>query len=244
MNIILWKGRCRRFLHFVFVLLTLREFRYIYFLFRNRGLGVLSSLVENVYLFRCAAFGYGEGAIVEIGSFKGKTTVSLAYGSKLNRREKVWAVDPQRDPAVKEVFLKNITSARMEDHIIPVFKTSEEAVKDFSGPIRLLFIDGCHEYEFVKRDIMLWKDRLIDGGIIALHDYLPKDAPQFLLGVYQAAQECVINSDEFIVEGGIDSVLFASKRCSRNGAIFTRVERMEKCRRFLKTLLDKTWLKY
>jgi|AGTN01.1.fsa_nt_gi hypothetical protein len=49
--------------------------------------------LEGYTLLQLAARGSGTGAIVEIGSFMGRSTAFLAAGSKLAGREKVIAVD-------------------------------------------------------------------------------------------------------------------------------------------------------
>jgi predicted O-methyltransferase YrrM len=51
------------------------------------------------------------------------------------------------------------------------------------GWIDMLFIDGDHEYESVKRDIELWAPFVASGGLLCGHDYF--DAP----GVQQAVRE-------------------------------------------------------
>ena len=34
----------------------------------------------------------------------------------------------------------------------------------------MVFIDGDHEYESVKRDIVLWKEKIASGGLLCGHD--------------------------------------------------------------------------
>ena len=244
MDIINFKGKIRRALQFLFTLVCFGDFKLLFSLIRVGELGNLTSFIETNFLYRCAQDGYGSGSIVEIGSFKGRMTICLALGSQLKRREKVYAIDPLVDDKIRSQFVKNINKAKVDDYIIPLFKKSEEAVRDFDSPIRLLFIDGCHEYEEVKKDILLWKKHLIEGGIIAMHDYLPENYPNFLAGVNKAVNECIINSDEFIVEGCIDSILFASKKRSKNKHLFEHANKINKLRAYLKSKLDKTLLRY
>lgn len=45
-----------------------------------------------------------------------------------------------------------------------------DKVKDDS--IGLLYLDGDHSYEGVKRDLNLWYRKVVSGGIVAGHDYL------------------------------------------------------------------------
>ncbi|HAJ57179.1 MAG TPA: hypothetical protein DCL35_05355 [Candidatus Omnitrophica bacterium] len=247
MNIVAVKERVRRALNFIFALFYTGNVRFLLYLSRKGGLGTVSSFVENSFLFECACNGAPqEGAVVEIGSFKGRTTISLAYGSYLKNREKVYAVDPQEKHEVKQLFLKNIRNSGVQAYISPIFKISEDAAGDFHGPIRLLFIDGCHEYGYVKKDILLWKGLLSEGGIIAMHDYGPQSFETFAKDVCRAVKECIIDDPDFIVEGCVDSVFFASWKVSRpeNRKIFERYKKIEKKRAYLKLRLDKSVLKY
>lgn len=235
------KIKLRRALDFLLTLLFFDNIRLFFSLLRiKKG---TTSYVENVFLFRCARDGYGKGLIVEIGSYTGRSTICLALGSKAKRREKVCAIDPLEDLKIRELFIKNIQRTRVEDYITINYKKSEEAVRDFNSPIRLLFIDGSHKYEDAKKDILFWKHYLIEGGIIAMHDYLPKGHLSYLADVNRAVDEFIINSDDFIVEGHIDSILFASKKKSKNKQIFNRFNKFHNTRKYLKSLIDKSWLK-
>jgi len=49
---------------------------------------------EGRYLCQLAQSKPSKGVILEIGSFKGKSTISLALGSMAVNGEKVYAVDP------------------------------------------------------------------------------------------------------------------------------------------------------
>ena len=55
-------------------------------------------------------------------------------------------------------------------------QTTAHAVARLLGPRRLdfLFIDGDHTYEGVKRDVELYRPLVRPGGLIALHDILPR----------------------------------------------------------------------
>lgn len=50
--------------------------------------------------------------------------------------------------------------------------------------VDLLYLDACHEYECVKKDLESWAPKVKKGGIIAGHDYANKD-----YGVEQAVHE-------------------------------------------------------
>jgi len=136
---------------------------------------------QGEFLYNTAKKCIGKGVIVEIGSWEGKSTVWLAKGSKAGSNAKIYAVDPHTGSSEHkkrygvvwtfEEFKKNIKRANVEDIVVPIVKTSEDAARDWDEkPIELLWIDGSHEYEMVKLDFDLWFPYLIEEGIIAVHD--------------------------------------------------------------------------
>ena len=167
-------------------------------------------------LFLVARDGWGEGSIIEVGAYKGKATVALAWASKTAKREKIISIDPF-EPGIQEIFISNIKKLGVEDYVRSIPSSSEEAARSFKGCARFIFIDGCHEYDFVRKDIMLWKDFLITGGVIAFHDYYFPD-------IRRAANECLIATGEYIVEGAVGMTLFVSKGVSKNKPIFEKIE--------------------
>ncbi len=166
-------------------------------------------------LFFAARDGWGEADIAEIGSYKGKSTAALALGSKLAKRGKVYSIDPHTG-GTREVFLGNIRTIGAEDIVVCLTATSEEAARTFDRKLRLLFIDGVHDYEYVKKDFLSWKGLLIEGGIVAFHDF---NWP----GVSTVIDEYVRNSREFAIEGTAGCTLFASKKPRRNNELFEKI---------------------
>ncbi len=106
---------------------------------------------EGVALMLLSAHGPGAGAIVEIGSFLGKSTSWLALGSKSTGREKVTAIDWFRplsfmaessdpeDRAIYEqgstypVFLANLKRFKIEAQVTPIVAASAEAAETWNG---------------------------------------------------------------------------------------------------------------
>lgn len=194
----------------------LRNFIYLEVL---NGLGSIESNTaysDLQFLFLVARDGKGEGAIVEIGGFTGKSAVAMALGSKWALREKIISIDPHYR-GTKDVFIENIRRKGVADYIEPVFAASEDARKGFKKNIRLLFVDGNHDYEFVKKDILLWKDLVIDGGIIVFHDINWET-------VAKALDEFVMRSPEFVAEETVGCSLIVSKGRSANKALIDEVK--------------------
>lgn len=142
--------------------------------------------IEGMFLFGLASI-CQKGVIVEIGSWVGKSTIYLAQGSKFGNKVHVYAVDPHNGEATKspeiiasrgeefstlDDFRNHIELADVSDIVIPVVKTSEQAYKEWDDvfKVELVFIDGNHGWDFVSYDFKVWTEKLISGGILALHD--------------------------------------------------------------------------
>ena len=167
---------------------------------------------EVEYLYYLGQLNTGKGVIVEIGSWKGKSTICLALGSMAVGGEKIYAVDPHKALAeegytedTEAEFRKNIKAAGVETHVVPMVMTSEEAAKGWSQPIRLLWIDGDHRYEQVKQDFLLWEPNVIEGGIIGMHDTIRKKGPKRVLW------ESIFRSNRFQEISIVDNITTAKK---------------------------------
>lgn len=151
-----------------------------------------------------------QGVIVEIGSWKGRSTIWLAKGA----RAKVYTIDPHQGTGTHEYeacentydeFMRNIARAGVNDMVVPVVKTSEEAVKDWDKPVGLIFIDGDHSYEAVKFDFDNWAPHLIEGGTIALHDTIGYDGPR------KVAVDNIFKSRDYVAMGVVGQVVCGRK---------------------------------
>lgn len=126
-------------------------------------------------LMGMAAAVTGRGAIVEIGSWKGRSTVWLAAGGKA-AGQRVYAIDrhtgSREDPSAHTLseFLDNIARAGVVDSVEPLVMSSAEASEFVRGPVELLFVDGDHSFDGVRRDADLWLPRIVEGGIVLFHD--------------------------------------------------------------------------
>jgi predicted O-methyltransferase YrrM len=130
---------------------------------------------QGCALFRAAAATTGRGHIVEIGSWKGRSTAWLAAGARI-AGAKVYAVDPhvgsREDPTAATLaeFRANLARVSLDEQVEPLVMTSADASRAIDGPVELLFIDGDHSYEAVRQDAALWLPKLVDGGTVMFHD--------------------------------------------------------------------------
>ena len=170
---------------------------------------------EAKLLYELARKCTGKGVVVEIGSWKGKSTIHLAKGSKAGKNIRVYAVDPHTGSRIQkekfgklwtfDEFKNNIKTAGLLDIITPIVKTSEEAAKEFKEPVELVFIDADHDYDMVKLDFELWYPKLVDGGIIVLHDTNNWPGPK------KVAEEFIYKSNNFKNIRIVDSITYAEK---------------------------------
>jgi predicted O-methyltransferase YrrM len=160
--------------------------------FRFKGIQGWLKDLEGYTLYRLARDGEGAGAIVEIGSWMGRSTAWLAAGSMARNRELVYAVDTfdggpalkaEDYPVLKEkgttyhAFEDNLERLGLLDHVEPIVSDSRAAAAKWDrGGVRLLFIDGDHSYEAVKADLEAWLPHIVPSGYIAfddVHDHYP-----------------------------------------------------------------------
>lgn len=170
---------------------------------------------EGLFLYNAAQHCSGKGVIVEIGSWKGKSTVWLAKGSAAGKGVPVYSIDPhtgssehiKRYGKVNTIneFKKNIKKADVTGVVRPVRKTSEQAHENWKQPIELLWIDGSHEYEMVLLDFQLWGPNLMSGGIIAFHDTTLHE------GTKKFIQNDFFSSKNFTGIRLLDSIIYAKK---------------------------------
>lgn len=170
---------------------------------------------EGELLYQLARACTGKGVIVEIGSFKGKSTIWLAKGAMAGAGVHVFAIDPhtgspehrhgEQQVWTYDQFVANLQRAGVHEIVTPVVATSAEAAERFDQPVELLFIDGDHRYEMVRQDFDLWFPRLVEGGYLLLHDTIRWDGPR------RVAQESVYFSPQFHTVGFVHSITFAQK---------------------------------
>jgi MMP 1-O-methyltransferase len=156
------------------------------------GVGGWLTEEEGDTLYRLARACTGRGVIVEIGSFKGRSTICLARGSQAGKSLPIYAIDPHRGAGYEE-FKSNLARAAVEDIVTHIRRPSQEALPSIGDePIELLFIDGNHKYPMVLEDFEQYVPRLMDGGYLVMHD-TTRPFP----GSKRVAEEKVYRSRQF-----------------------------------------------
>jgi len=135
------------------------------------------------------------GAIVELGSWKGRSSAFLVVEAK-NKSPNIsihivdtWLGSEEHANEMKDNLYEKFKSnmARLEGLYQEHRMTTDEAVLLFEdASLDAVFIDADHRYEAVRRDIANWMPKVRKGGILAGHDYI-----HTWPGVVQAVNESI-----------------------------------------------------
>lgn len=112
------------------------------------------------------------GDVVEIGSYRGKSTAALALGLR-NPASRLYSVDVGHHAE----FLPNLQDNGVSDRVTPIVMDSALAAAQFGSTypeakVRVLFIDGAHDRQGFLADLTAWEPLLEPGGMLLCHDYL------------------------------------------------------------------------
>ncbi len=144
--------------------------------------------IEGFALLLLAAHGEGEGGVVEIGSFLGRSSCWIATGLAASKRGTLTAIDhfqgspehqtggthpaPEltRDGSTLPQFRANLRTHGLEAFVQPIVESSLNAAEKWTAPLRMVFIDGDHSYDASRNDFEAWSKFVTPGGIVAFHD--------------------------------------------------------------------------
>jgi predicted O-methyltransferase YrrM len=133
--------------------------------------------------------------IVEVGSYRGRSTCALAVGANGAR---VYAIEPHESfegvlggsfgPPDRRAFFENLLRVGVVEKVRLVNLSAEIVCKGWTLPIGLLWIDGDHTEEGVRRDFEAFESFLQPGGVVAFHDARdPEGGPAKLVGELRAS---------------------------------------------------------
>jgi len=141
-----------------------------------------TSEVELIALSKWAA---GKLRVAEVGTWKGRA--ALALRRFMPTAGILYCVDDWcGDPSISRanVWFKDRHTAKSEwvertkdiRGIQLVEAESKVAAAQFDdGYFDLVFIDACHQFDYVVADIKAWKPKIRANGILCGHDYNQKD---------------------------------------------------------------------
>ncbi len=132
--------------------------------------------------------------IVELGSYNGRSTRAMAD----NCPGIIWAIDcweqmeymPRMEGDPWMHFQSNLRK-HLDSSLVRAVRMRHEDVHAFVLPelrrLDMVYIDGDHSVEAVRRDIIEWRARLVPGGLLCGHDAHDANWP----GVDQAVGELI-----------------------------------------------------
>jgi predicted O-methyltransferase YrrM len=138
----------------------------------------LSGLGDSSYLLYGLVRSMKPEVCVEIGSARGRSACFIGMALKENGRGKLFAIDPHRQTSWNdlesndtfEIMKTNLAAIHVTNQVEIVRMTSEEAARGWSRQIDMIFIDGDHSYEGIKRDWELFLPYLTNFGVVIFHD--------------------------------------------------------------------------
>ena len=124
---------------------------------------------EAVFLYRIARFVPGDEPIVEIGSFRGRSTLCLARGLADRGSGKLVSVDPHVDGTEADLR-QNLRHFGAEPWVELRVERSCDAAASWPGPARAVFVDGNPEEAEARADADAWLPHVKAGGYLLMHD--------------------------------------------------------------------------
>ncbi len=157
---------------------------------------------EGVALHLAArrAAGLGLGPLVEVGAYRGRSTLYILSGiaaagraaARGRRRPLLYSVDhhrgseemqagwPDHDPSLVDPedgrmdsfpsWRKAVASAGAEDAVVAVVGDSAAVAADWSRPLSLAFLDGGHGRGTAWADYRGWSVQVAPCGLLVVHD--------------------------------------------------------------------------
>ena len=141
----------------------------------------------------------GLGPIVEVGAYRGRSTLYLASGVAMYRDVghpvRVYSVDHHRgseemqagwahhdsslvDPSTGRMdslpaWRRAVERAGVEDLVVAVVGDSAAVASDWERPASLVLLDGGHGRDVALADYGGWAPHVARGGWLAIHDVFP-----------------------------------------------------------------------
>lgn len=155
---------------------------------------------EAVFLYQLARKAPGEGLIIEIGSFHGKSTLCLAIGAR-PRKTPVVSIDPHINGS-EPLLRYNLRRFEQEDMIDVRVESSLDVAAGWETPARIVFIDGAHDLPSIEADVEAWLPHIVPGGFLLIHDSTELSGFE---GPRRVAKQLFSDKNKFAATGSIGS---------------------------------------
>lgn len=175
----------------------------------DEGLALYDAAVAVAYL----------GPLIEIGSYRGRSTLLLAAAAATagthvvtidhhrgsEEHQPGWEYhDPDLvDPEVGSIdtlpsFRRTVATSGLEEHVVAVVAPAQTLARYWRHPVGMVFVDGSHTDESAQRDYELWSPLVALDGLLAIHDVFehPDDGGQAPFRAYRRAMDSGMFSEE------------------------------------------------
>jgi len=146
---------------------------------------------EGNRLYETALVAARIGPCLEIGSYCGKSAIYLGTACRENDSI-LFSIDHHRGSEEQQIgeeyfdpdlfdhrteqvdtfghFRTTLNAAGLEDTVVPIVSRSHIVAHWWRTPLSLVFIDGGHAYETVRRDYDGWAQQIMPAGYLLIHD--------------------------------------------------------------------------
>jgi hypothetical protein len=190
---------------------------------------------EGEMLYGLAKYWPGNGRVVELGAYQGRSTVCLAAGlvARNIRSRPLLSVDTHKgsqehqpggfafDPTTLSrvsgavdtlpLLIWNLKRFGLLSMVEIAVQTSHQAGQSFQDDIRLLFVDADHSPEAVQNDWTIWKKHLDPSACVVLHDVGGWPGPTCLA-------EMLLTSGDYVLVKQVGSALAIQQRTKTSNA--------------------------
>lgn len=165
---------------------------------------------EAIRLFELADEASKKGAVLEIGSYCGRSAAIIGTACQTNNgilysidhhigSEEQQPGEEYFDPELFDertggvntlpFFRETLKKTSLEDTVIPIVSTSKVVGKMWQTKLSMVFIDGGHSFEAAYTDFLTWSPHILAHGLLVIHDIFldPDQGGQAPRQVYERA---------------------------------------------------------
>lgn len=139
------------------------------------GLSIEGSMLDAAQLEWLYALAQSApvGPACEVGVYTGGSLVCWAQA----RAGVIYAVDPFGPEGGKwarayQPFIDTLAANGLTERVVVVRETSFVGAHYVPDDLAFLFIDADHSLAGIPRDMLIWPQKVMPGGIIVFHDYV------------------------------------------------------------------------
>ncbi|MEM9373157.1 MAG: class I SAM-dependent methyltransferase [Planctomycetota bacterium] len=147
---------------------------------------------DEARLLHDLASGVTRGCIVEIGAYRGRSTIALSAGApdgigvhSIDPHAEMWIGERLafRGPEDRRAFFESMIRSGAWRNVSLLNSTSAAIAPGWNTPVEMLWIDGDHSHRGVRADWDAWQPHLLRGAAVVFDDaHDPAIGPQALIG--------------------------------------------------------------